>query len=48
MAIKVPISKGAETSDSVEIKSPIFSKDDKILISGNYGIPDTALVKVLH
>jgi len=48
LAIKVPIEKGAETNDSVEIKSPVFSKNDKILISGNYEIPDTALVKVIH
>ncbi len=48
LAIKVPIEKGAETKDSVQIKSPSFSKDDKILISGNYGIPDTALVKVIR
>jgi biotin carboxyl carrier protein len=48
LAIKVPIIKGAETKDSVEITSPVFLPGDKILISGNYGIPDTALVKVIH
>lgn len=48
LAIKVPIEKGAETKDSVQVKSPAFSETDKILVSGNYGMPDTALVKVTH
>jgi len=48
LAIKVLIDKGAETKDSVQIKNPAFTKDDKILITGNYGMPDTALVKVTH
>jgi biotin carboxyl carrier protein len=48
IAIKVPIEKGAETPDSVQIKTPAFSEQDKILISGNYGLPDTALVKVIN
>lgn len=46
LAIKVPVDKGAETKDSVQIKSPAFSENDKILINGNYGLPDTALVQV--
>lgn len=45
-AIKVPVQKGIETSDMVEILSPQFSEDDKILVSGNYGLPDTALIVV--
>lgn len=47
LAIKIPVEKGAETSDSVQIKAPAFSEQDKILISGNYGLPDTALVEVI-
>ena len=45
-AVKVPIQKGIETNDNVEILSPKFSVQDKILLSGNYGLPDTALVIV--
>jgi multidrug efflux pump subunit AcrA (membrane-fusion protein) len=45
-AVKVPIQKGIETNDHVEILSPKFSVQDKILVSGNYGLPDTALVIV--
>jgi len=45
-AVKVPIQKGIETNDNVEILSPKFSVQDKILLSGNYGLSDTALVIV--
>ncbi len=45
-AVKVPIVKGMETADRVEIISPKFSSNDKILMSGNYGLPDTAKVKI--
>ena len=45
-AVKIPIKKGLEMGDKVEITSPDFSPKDKILLSGNYGLPDTALVIV--
>jgi len=45
-AVKVPVRKGIETRDRVEILSPLFSPDDRILITGNYGLPDTAKVSV--
>ena len=45
-AVKVPVKKGIETGDKVEIISPAFSPQDKILLSGNYGLADTALVIV--
>ena len=45
-AVKVPVKKGMETKDRVEILSPVFSPGDKILVTGNYGLPDTAKVKV--
>ena len=46
-AIKVPVIKGMETADRVEIIRPLFSLSDKILLSGNYGLPDTAKVKIM-
>jgi len=46
-AAKVPVKKGIETSDKVEIVSPTFAGSDKILISGNYGLADTARVKIV-
>ena len=45
-AVKVPVKKGIETSDRVEIVEPVFAPGDKILVTGNYGLPDTAKVKV--
>lgn len=47
-AIKVPVKKGIETTDKVEILSPAFSPNDKILITGNYGLRDTAKVKIIQ
>lgn len=46
-AVKVPIVKGMETADKVEIISPQFSPNDKILLTGNYGLSDTAKVKIV-
>lgn len=46
-AVKVPIQKGLETSDKVEILSPLLNPKDKILLTGNYGLPDTAKVTVI-
>ena len=47
-AVKVPVKKGIETTDKVEITLPVFSFTDKILITGNYGLPDTAKVKIIQ
>jgi multidrug efflux pump subunit AcrA (membrane-fusion protein) len=46
VAIKVPVRKGIENSGEVEIIEPSFLTTDRILISGNYGLPDTAAVIV--
>jgi multidrug efflux pump subunit AcrA (membrane-fusion protein) len=46
-AVKVPVIKGMETGDRVEIVRPQFSVNDKILLSGNYGLPDTAKVRIV-
>jgi hypothetical protein len=46
-AIKIPVIKGLETADKVEILSPKLSSKDKILLTGNYGLPDTAKVIVI-
>jgi hypothetical protein len=47
-AVKVPVIKGMETGDRVEIIRPLFTISDKILLSGNYGLPDTAKVKIME
>jgi hypothetical protein len=46
-AVKVPVIKGMETADRVEIVKPQFNPSDKILLTGNYGLPDTAKVKIM-
>jgi multidrug efflux pump subunit AcrA (membrane-fusion protein) len=46
-AIKVPVTEGLQTGDRVEILSPKFSPQDKIVVTGNYGLADTAKVKVV-
>ena len=43
-AVKVDIKKGIELNGKVEIMEPKFSPNDKILMTGNYGLPDTAKV----
>ncbi|MGN6265349.1 MAG: efflux RND transporter periplasmic adaptor subunit [Ginsengibacter sp.] len=45
-AVKVFVKTGIEKGDTVQIISPRFSPNDKILSGGNYGLPDTALVTV--
>jgi len=47
-AVKVSVIKGIESGDKVEILSPKFSVNDKIVITGNYGLPDTAKVKIVQ
>ncbi|MFI5159737.1 MAG: efflux RND transporter periplasmic adaptor subunit [Sphingobacteriales bacterium] len=47
-AIKVPVTKGIEEGDRVEILSPKFSAGDKIVVTGNYGLADTAKVKIVQ
>jgi multidrug efflux pump subunit AcrA (membrane-fusion protein) len=47
-AVKVPVTKGIETEERVEILSPKFSTSDKFLLTGNFGLPDTAKVKIVH
>ena len=45
-AVKVPVKKGIETNEAVEILSPAFSVKDRIVLTGNYGLPDTAGIKI--
>ena len=47
-AVRVAVTKGIETNERIEILKPQFSVNDKILLTGNYGLPDTARVKVVE
>ena len=46
-AVKVPVQKGLEQDDKVQIVSPPLSDSANILLTGNYGLEDTAKVKVM-
>jgi biotin carboxyl carrier protein len=45
-AIRVSITKGFENSEEVEILKPEFLQSDRIIITGNYGLTDTARVVI--
>jgi hypothetical protein len=46
-AVKTPIKKGLESGGKVEILSPTFNAKDRIALTGNYGLADTAKVKIV-
>ena len=46
-AVKVPVKEGIQAGDRVEILSPKFAPQDRIILTGNYGLPDTAKVKIM-
>ena len=47
-AVKVPVTKGIETTDRIEVLTPALSAKDRILLTGHYGLPDTAKVKIIQ
>jgi hypothetical protein len=48
IAVKVSVMIGAQNDSLIEIKQPHFTQQEKILVSSNYGLSDTALVKILQ
>lgn len=48
LAVKVPVTKGIETGQQVEIVSPQFSPSDKIINSGQYGLEDSSSVNIVN
>lgn len=46
MAIKSPVITGKKENGKIEILSPVFSATDRIINQGNYGLTDTAYVKI--
>lgn len=46
LAIKVPVLKGIENGNEIEIISPEFKLTDLIILSGAYGLPDSTKVKI--
>ena len=47
-AVKVPVKQATESDSVIEIVSPVFSSTDRIIKTGNYGLPDTAYVKIVQ
>jgi multidrug efflux pump subunit AcrA (membrane-fusion protein) len=45
-AVKINVKKGIENQNTIELLDPKFSKTDRIITAGNYGIADTAKVKI--
>ncbi len=46
VAVKVDIKKGYENNEEVEILEPAFLKTDRIVLTGGYGLPDTANIVI--
>ncbi len=46
LAIKVPIKKGLENNDKIEILKPKLSTSDEIIQKGAFGLPDSTKVKI--
>ncbi len=44
VAIKIPVSKGIETENEVEITGAAFLPGERVILTGNYGLPDTASI----
>ena len=47
MAVKVIVKKGIETNNEVEIADPLFLPSDRVILTGNYGLPDTASIIIM-
>jgi len=45
-AVRVNINTGLREGDNIQVTSPVFTKEDLFLASGNYGVGDTVAVSV--
>jgi biotin carboxyl carrier protein len=45
-AVKIPVILGLQNDEEKEIIAPVFSGSDRVISSGNYGLPDTAKIKI--
>lgn len=46
-AVKVPITCGIKTGNNIEITTPTFTSTDRFVLTGNYGLSDTAGIKII-
>ena len=47
-AVKVAIKTGIKAGEKIEILSPLFLPNDRLINSGNYGLSDTASVNIIQ
>ena len=45
-AVKVKVKKGIESNGLIEIEEPVFLNSDRIILTGNYGLEDTAKITI--
>ena len=45
-AVKIPVTKGMEVNGRIEILTPKFEVSDRFLLTGNYGLEDTAKIRI--
>jgi len=48
VAVSIPVKVGNQTHNQVEILSPEFNEQDRIISEGGYGLNDTALVEIMN
>lgn len=48
LAVRIPIKKGIESDDKIEILSPKLKATDQILLTGNYGVGDSIKIKIIN
>jgi hypothetical protein len=46
VAVKTEIKKGIENNDSIEVVEPELNDSDRIILTGNYGLSDTAKIAI--
>jgi len=44
IAVKLPVQKGIEVDSLVQIKEPQLAPNDRFVIIGGYGLPDSAKI----
>ena len=47
-AVKVNVQKGIENDSLIQIITPVFQPDDRIILNGAYGLPDTANITIIQ
>ncbi|PJJ75334.1 multidrug efflux pump subunit AcrA (membrane-fusion protein) [Thermoflavifilum aggregans] len=46
-AVRVPVQPGIQQDSVVQVVSPLFHPGDRVVTVGNYGLPDTARIRII-